>query len=126
MDKVTGIGGVFFRAKDPDALAKWYYEHLGINPIPSDYETLPWIQETGPTAFGPFAETTDYFARPNKQWMMNFRVRNLDRMVAQLRAADIAVEIDQTPYPNGRFARLYDPEDNPIELWEPKGRDAPA
>jgi glyoxylase I family protein len=120
MEKVLGIGGLFFRTKDPETLARWYLEHLGINPVPTDYETLPWMQEAGPTAFAPFEESTDYFARPNKQWMMNFRVRSLDRMVAQLRAADIAVQIDETPYPNGRFARLYDPEDNPIELWEPK------
>jgi predicted enzyme related to lactoylglutathione lyase len=59
-----------------------------------------------------------------KQWMVNFRVANLDAMVTQLRAAGVSVEIDPEPYPNGRFARLHDPEGNPIELWEPAGRDS--
>lgn len=63
------------------------------------------------------AETTDYFGNKDKQWLINFRVRNLDAMVAQLRGAGIKVEIDPQAYPNGRFARVYDPEGNPIELW---------
>ena len=66
-----------------------------------------------------FNADTDYFGSPDKQWMVNFRVRDLDAMVAQLTAAGIEVEVDQTEYPNGRFARLYDPENNAIELWEP-------
>ena len=121
MEKVLGIGGLFFRAKDPDALAKWYHEHLGIDPVPKDYESVCWRQEEGLTVFAPFAASTDYFGPGERQWMMNFRVRSLDAIVDQLRKADIAVEIDPTSYPNGRFARLYDPEGNPIELWEPKG-----
>ncbi|HKM79439.1 MAG TPA: VOC family protein [Candidatus Acidoferrum sp.] len=69
-------------------------------------------------------ETTTYFGDAGKVWMINFRVGNLDAMAAQLRAAGVSVEIDAQVYPNGRFARLYDPEGNPIELWEPAGRDA--
>jgi glyoxylase I family protein len=126
MEKVTGIGGVFFRARDPAALGQWYQEHLGVSPTPSSYEQLPWQQEAGPTVFAPFPEETEYFGDPRRSWMVNFRVRNLDAMAAQLRAAGIAVQIDEQQHPNGRFARLHDPEGNPIELWEPAGRDVPG
>jgi glyoxylase I family protein len=121
MERVTGIGGFFFRAKDPGALAQWYKDHLGVDLIPPDYEQKPWTQEAGPTAFAPFEQGSDYFGNPSKTWMLNFRVRSLDAMVAQLRAAKIDVTVDKEVYPNGRFARIYDPEGNPIELWEPKG-----
>jgi glyoxylase I family protein len=124
MEKVSGIGGLFFRARDPVAVAQWYRDHLGVALVPSNYDELPWWQEAGPTAFAPFPETTAYFGDANKVWMINFRVRNLDAMVAQLRAAGISVEVDQQHYPNGRFARLNDSEGNPIQLWEPDGRDA--
>ncbi len=120
MEHVTGIGGFFFRAKDSTALAQWYKDHLGIDLVPTDYSQRPWSQEAGPTAFAPFAIDTDYFGNMEKQWMLNFRVRNLDAMVAQLRAMKIEVRVDPETYPNGRFAGLHDPEGNPIELWEPK------
>jgi len=125
MEKVTGIGGLFFRARDPEGLACWYRDHLGVTPIPSDYEGSGWRQEAGPTAFAPFPETTDYFGDSKQVWMVNFRVRDLDAMVAQLQGAGIAVKVDLQIYPHGRFARLYDPEGNPVELWQPAGRDAP-
>jgi len=120
MEKVSGIGGFFFRAKDPPALALWYEKHLGISPIPKSYEAEPWSQEKGPTAFAAFSERSEYFGDLAKSWMLNFRVRNLDAMVAQLNSAGVAVSVDSHDYPNGRFARLHDPEGNPIELWEPK------
>jgi glyoxylase I family protein len=87
---------------------------------------LPWAQEAGPTVFSPFPEATDYFGDPRQALMVNFRVRNLDAMAAQLRTAGIAIEVDPQQYPIGRFARLHDPDGNPIELWEPTGRDAPV
>jgi glyoxylase I family protein len=124
MEKVTGIGGLFFRARDPVSLAPWYLEHLGINVVPTSYEEQPWWQEAGPTAFAPFPESTEYFGNRKQAWMINFRVRNLDAMAEQLRAAGIEVRMDEQLYPNGRFARLHDPEGNPIELWEPAGRKA--
>jgi glyoxylase I family protein len=124
MEKVTGIGGLFFRARNPKVLAKWYSDHLGVDLVPSNYDDSPWRQEAGPCAFQPFPETTTYFGDNSKRWMVNFRVRSIDRMAAQLRAAGITVEIDPKLYPNGRFARLSDPEGNPVELWEPQGRDA--
>jgi glyoxylase I family protein len=124
VEKVSGIGGLFFRAKDPKGLAEWYRAHLGINLVPTDYDSSPWQQEAGPTAFAPFAADTKYFGDPAKQWMINFRVRDLDAMAAQLRAAGITVDIDQEKYPNGRFARIHDLEGNPIELWQPAAKDA--
>jgi predicted enzyme related to lactoylglutathione lyase len=120
MEKVAGIGGLFFRAHDPVTLARWYQQHLGINLTPSSYQDAVWQQEQGPTVFAPFPETSDYFGDPHKAWMVNFRVRDLDKMAAQLKAAGIEVKIDPQSYPNGRFARLHDPEGNPIELWEAK------
>jgi predicted enzyme related to lactoylglutathione lyase len=119
MEKVNGIGGVFFRARDPAALAQWYQEDLGVTKVPASYDAQPWRQEAGPTAFAPFAQDTSYFGDRSRAWMVNFRVRSLERMAAQLRAAGITVEIDPQQYPNGRFGRLYDPEGNPIELWQP-------
>ena len=118
MEKVTGIGGFFFLAKDPEGLGRWYQQHLGIALTPTSYEDPVWQQEAGPTVFSPFPETTDYFEDSSKVWMINFRIRDLDKMAAQLRAAGIEVKIDPQTYPNGRFARLHDPEGNPIQLWQ--------
>lgn len=119
IEKVMGIGGFFFRAKDPKALALWYQQHLGVSQIPTSYQQSPWQQEAGPTAFAPFKETSGYFGDPAKVWMLNFRVRDLDKMAAQLQAAGIEIKVDPQSYPNGRFARVHDPEGNPIELWQP-------
>lgn len=120
MEKVAGIGGLFFRAKDPHAMAHWYLDHLGITLTPTTEGGSVWQQEAGPTAFTPFSETSNYpFEDPSKNWMVNFRVHNLDKLVAQLQAAGIAVKVDPQTYSFGRFARLHDPEGNPIELWQP-------
>jgi glyoxylase I family protein len=120
-ERVLGIGGVFFRSRDPKALADWYQQHLGIDPIPTDFNHSGWKQTAGPTAFAPFPADTGYFGSPQQAWMLNFRVRNLDAMAAQLQASNIAVKVDPEKYPNGRFARLHDPDGNPVELWEPLG-----
>ncbi len=119
MERVTGIGGVFFRARDPGALKRWYEKHLGVGPTPGSSDQEPWSQERGPTVFEPFPADTGYFDRPEQAWMINFRVRNLEAIVAQLRSAGVEVKVDPESYPYGRFARLHDPEGNPIELWEP-------
>lgn len=118
-ETVTGIGGFFFRAHDPKALAQWYQDHLGVFVIPQSKNDPVWQQQAGPTAFAPFPETTKYFGDATKQWLINFRVADLDKMAAQLEAAGIAVKVDPTTYPNGRFARIHDPEGNSIELWQP-------
>ncbi|MEX1247587.1 MAG: VOC family protein [Anaerolineales bacterium] len=123
MEKVTGIGGLFFRAKIPQALAKWYQDQLGITLTPKNHEGDSWRQEAGVTVFEPFPEDTEYFGNAAKVWMVNFRVRDLDAMAAQLHAAGIEVKVHPDTFPNGRFAHLKDPEGNPIELWQPMGRD---
>ncbi len=118
-ERVTGIGGFFFRAHDPKGLGQWYQEHLGVLVVPTSYDQQPWRQDGGETAFAPFPEDTKYFGDPGKQWMINFRVLDLNKMVSQLRAAGIKVKIDPQTYPYGRFASLKDPEGNPIQLWQP-------
>jgi glyoxylase I family protein len=118
MERVTGIGGIFFRAQDPKALKEWYAKHLGVGPASAENPHEPWQQDAGPTAFEPFPVKTEYFGRESQQWMINFRVRDLDAMVAQFRDGGIEVA-DEQKYPYGNFARIHDPEGNPIELWEP-------
>ena len=121
---VTGMGGYFFRAKDPAALKAWYREHLGVgggcgaDPATGESNEYIWYQDAGPTVFEPFGADTDYFAA-DKQAMINLRVRDLDGLLAALRAAGIAITQEQEMAGVGRFARVHDPEDNAIELWEP-------
>lgn len=112
MERVTGIGGLFFRARDPDMLADWYAEHLGVD----RFTQAIWHQEAGPTILAPFPEDTPKFTTG---WMLNFRVRDLDAMVAQLESGGVAVEKTQDEAGVGRFAWVLDPEGNRIELWEP-------
>jgi glyoxylase I family protein len=95
-----------------------FADHLGIDPAPTTYEQPPWWQQQGPTVFSPFPADSDDFGSPEQAWMLNLRVRDLDAMVAQLRAAAIEVTVDPQTYPNGRFASTADPEGNPIQLWE--------
>ena len=119
MEKVSGIGGVFFRARDPAALTEWYRRHLGIDPAPTNMDMTPWRSSEGVVVFAAFDADTDYFAA-DKQFMLNFRVTDIDAMLAQLRAADIAISHEMQMDGLGRFARIHDPEGNPIELWQPE------
>jgi predicted enzyme related to lactoylglutathione lyase len=123
MQRVTGIGGLFFRARDPELLGRWYAEHLGVDPAPQSYDTPSWWQQAGPTVFTAMAADSDHFGRPAQQWGVNFRVPDLDAMTEQLRGAGIEVTVDPEHYPNGRFAELHDPEGNPVQLWQPAGAD---
>jgi catechol 2,3-dioxygenase-like lactoylglutathione lyase family enzyme len=112
---VLGVGGIFFRARQPGVLAAWYREHLGIGadgPI--------WEQAAGPAVFAPFDATTDYFPA-DRQFMLNLRVSGLDALIEALRAAGIEVitKAEWDTPETGRFARIHDPEGSPIELWEP-------
>lgn len=120
MERVQGIGGIFFRAKDPQALSAWYRDTLGVDPAPTDMETPPWIAEGGVTVFAPFAADTDYYPT-GQQVMVNFRVGDMDAMLAQLRAAGEEPFNETTMEGIGRFAHITDPEGNAIELWEPAG-----
>ena len=123
-EKVCGIGGLFFRAQGPDSLGRGTVtisDHAGA----AQLRGAVLVAGGGPTVFAPFPATTEYFGDAKNQWMVNFRVVRLDALVEQLRAAGISVEVDPERYPNGRFARLVDPEGNPIQLWQPEGREAP-
>jgi catechol 2,3-dioxygenase-like lactoylglutathione lyase family enzyme len=114
MERVVGIGGFFFRAADPESLAAWYETNLGIPGLSSG----AWEQEAGPTVFAPFPADTDYFGRSDQQAMLNFRVTDLDAMLAQLRAAGATVEDEISEASFGRFGHAVDPEGNRFELWE--------
>lgn len=116
MSYITGIGGFFFRSQNPESLKKWYTEILGIEV----YEHL-WHQAAGPTVFEPFASDTDYFPK-EKQWMLNLRVTDLPALIKDLDSKGVKVEqkAEWNSSPEiGTFARVYDPEGNPIELWQP-------
>jgi predicted enzyme related to lactoylglutathione lyase len=122
---VIGMGGLFFRAKDPDALNSWYREHLGVGAgcdSTGEGEPNEWVWQVrgGPMVFAAFSHDTDYFP-VDKNHMINLRVVDLDSLLEQLNAAGIAVETrDEWDSPEaGRFARIHDPEGNPVELWEP-------
>jgi len=122
---VQGIGGFFFRAKDPEALTAWYRDHLNVGGgctaegVDGSDEWC-WMTKGGPVVFAPFPADSDYFAL-DKGHMLNLRVSGLQGLIEKLKAADIAVETrDEWNDPNvGSFARIHDPEGNPIELWEP-------
>jgi predicted enzyme related to lactoylglutathione lyase len=115
--RVTGIGGVFFRADDPDALVAWYAEHVGVPVQPDGYVVFP--DSRNPCVWSPFKKDTDYWPA-EKQAMVNFTVPDLDAMLAQLR--DAGVEVDErieVLEGIGRFGWAVDPEGNRFELWEP-------
>ena len=116
MERVLGIGGYFLRAADPAAQSAWYREFLGLD---ADESGL-WRQDAGPTVFATFESGTDYFGSPTQQAMLNFRVRDLDAMLAQLRSrgADVAEETQEMEGV-GRFGWVTDPEGNRIELRQP-------
>jgi predicted enzyme related to lactoylglutathione lyase len=122
---VEAIGGFFFRAKDPDALAKWYSDHLAVKPghgapAGAEPDKWSWYTTSGPVVFAPFIADSDYFAA-DKPFMLNLRVSGLTAILDQLRTAGIKVitNPDWDQPGAGRFARIHDPEGNPIELWEP-------
>ena len=122
---VLGIGGVFFRAKDPDALNQWYRDHLnvgaGCNPDAAEpVDQWSWAAIGGPTVFAPFKADTDYFPA-DKQYMLNLRVSEIDDLLAALRSSGVVVETkaEWDSPETGKFARIHDLDGNPIELWEP-------
>ncbi|MCB1326522.1 MAG: VOC family protein [Spirochaetales bacterium] len=113
--RVVGVGGIFFRAEDPEKLAAWYREHLGIAP-PGGTEL--WESSRGIVVFAPFQKDTDYF--PKEQPMMvNFRVKDIDGLLDELKGKGVRIDEKRQDEPYGRFAWIYDLEGNKIELWEP-------
>lgn len=125
MEKVTGIGGIFLKAKDPKALAKWYTENLGVDFGENTYVTFKWINENsnvspGHTVFSFFKEDTDYFSPSKSGCMLNFRVKNLHQLLVTLKTKGVWVADDTQYYDYGSFGWIMDPEGNKIELWEPK------
>lgn len=126
MERVTGIGGLFFKARDPDALGAWYSARLGVDTPPESYDVPSWQQQAGPTVFAAMSSDSAHFGDTGQAWAVNFRVADLEAMIRQLTEAGITVELDPVTYPNGRFASLHDPEGNPVQLWEPAGVDLEA
>lgn len=127
MYKVTGIGGVFIKAKNPEALAKWYEENLGIEFGENAYISFKWVNENNPdvpgsTVFSFFKEDSDYFEPSTSKCMINFRVKNLHLLLFTLKQKGVWVA-DKTQYFDyGSFGWIMDPEGNKIELWEPKDK----
>ena len=124
---VQGIGGLFFRARDPEALNAWYREKLGVGAGcvadgAGDPDEWSWVTTGGPVVFAPFKADTDYFAA-DKAFMVNMRVTEIDALIDSLRAAGVEVitKPDWDHPDTGRFARIHDPEGNAIELWQPPG-----
>ncbi len=124
MERITGIGGIFFKAENPEELQKWYQANLGIEPSPDGAVVLSWREHDNPDAVGqtvwaPFPADTQYFGVGGKSYMFNYRVRNLDAMLEQLRNAGATVDDKIEAMEFGRFGWATDPEGNRFELWEP-------
>jgi predicted enzyme related to lactoylglutathione lyase len=124
MKRVTGIGGVFFKSKDPKALAEWYRTHLGMSPETWGGVIFKWASPenpagTGTTVWSPFEESSTYFAPSSASFMINYRVDDLHGLLAQLRSEGCDVDDNVQESELGKFGWVMDPEGNRIELWEP-------
>jgi|SRR5690242_14179649 len=124
MKKVTGIGGIFFKCKDPGKMKQWYHENLGLNT--NDFgATFNWFEgdnstKKGSTQWAPFPEKTKYFDPSTKDFMINYTVDNLEALVEELKKNGVTIVDNIESYDYGKFVHLLDPEGNKIELWEPK------
>ncbi|MHC4850260.1 MAG: VOC family protein [Planctomycetota bacterium] len=124
MKRVTGIGGIFFRAQDPDATRNWYAAHLGLNIDPSYGTSFEWrhaddAAKKGYTAWSPFAQDTDYFGDSGQQYMVNYRVADLEALIETLRGEGVEIAKEIQTFGYGKFAHIVGPEGVRIELWEP-------
>jgi len=119
--RVTGLGGFFFKTKNPEKTKKWYKDHLGL-PV-DDYGCTFWWKDTHgndcSTQWSPFKEDTKYFQPSKKEFMMNFRVENLHELLAALKEEGVTIAGEVEEYDYGKFGWILDPEGNKIELWEP-------
>ncbi|MDB5206410.1 MAG: glyoxalase [Flavisolibacter sp.] len=124
MKKVTGIGGVFFKCKDPKKTTEWYQKHLGLdtNPYGATFEWYEGADSTkkGQTQWTPFLETTKYFEPSTKEFMINYRVENLEALVEELKKEGVTIVDTIEAYDYGKFIHILDLEGNKIQLWEPK------
>ena len=123
MKKVTGISGVFFKCKDPNTLKEWYKTHLGVDAGPYGM-SFEWRREEDPTKKGttqwtPFPETTKSFEPSSKDFMINYRVENLEALVEELKAGGVTILDKIESYDFGKFVHIVDLEGNKVELWEP-------
>ena len=123
MARVTGIGGVFLKARDPKTLSAWYAQHLGIQLADYGGASFLWSDEipagTGQTAWMLFPDTTNHFGASTQRAMINYRVDDLEALLTQLRAANIPIDPHQESASYGHFAWITDPEGNRVELWQP-------
>jgi predicted enzyme related to lactoylglutathione lyase len=119
MARAVGVGGVFLKARDPQTLAAWYASHLGIQPGEGGSLVFNGPEAAGMTVFAHFPEDTGYFGGGEQQAMVNFRVDDLDGLLLQLAAAGVRIDPKREDYSYGRFAWIWDPEDNRVELWQP-------
>ena len=124
MKKVTGIGGIFFKCKDPKQTMEWYKTHLGIETTPYGAK-FEWYQaedstKKASTAWSPFSETTKYFEPSTKDFMINYRVENIEALVEELKKEGVTVVDKIETYDYGKFVHIIDNEGNKVELWEPK------
>jgi predicted enzyme related to lactoylglutathione lyase len=130
MARVTGIGGVFLRARDPKALTAWYTEHLGVQLSEYGGATFLWSEEvpatTGMTTWSLFPDDTKYFGPGQQAAMINYRVDDLDALLAQLAAAGVWIDPKREDADYGRFAWIQDLEGNRLELWQPLAEPAAA
>lgn len=124
-ERVEGIGGVFLRARDPERLRAWYAQHLGLELRP--FGGAVFVAGDGDvTVWHAASPDDDYFGAPEQRVMLNYRVRDLDAMLAQLRAAGVEVDERTAESPHGRFGWATDPEGNRLELWQPPPGEYPA
>jgi predicted enzyme related to lactoylglutathione lyase len=119
MAKAVGVGGVFLKAKDPKALGAWYAKHLGITTADEGSLVFDGPDSSGMTVFAHFPEDTNYFGESSQRAMVNFRVDNLDELLAKLAAEQVSIDSNRMDFAYGRFAWIHDPEGNRVELWEP-------
>ncbi|MCX6189387.1 MAG: VOC family protein [Bacteroidetes bacterium] len=123
MKRVTGIGGVFFKCKDPKKTTEWYQKHLGLDTNPYG-GTFEWYESTdskkkAQTQWTPFAETTKYFEPSTKDFMINYRVENLEALVEELKKEGVTIVDKIEAFDYGKFVHILDGEGNKIQLWEP-------
>jgi predicted enzyme related to lactoylglutathione lyase len=127
MARITGIGGVFFKANDPKTLAAWYEKHLGLALEPWGGAILRWPDDTandkGLTVWTLAERESKWFAPSDSSFMINYRVDDMDALLAQLQAAGVAIQKGPEKHENGKFAWIMDPEGNKLELWEPMSWD---